>query len=211
MEVTVAGQDKRFDRQAGKLAKITRTWKDNDRVDIRLAMPIAATHWPRNGAVTIDRGPLSYSIRIKEDWQQLDPKRLPNRPAPEDWPRFSVQPASPWNYGLVIDPQAPAGSISVEMADAIADQPWNEPDAPVVLKVPAKRIPDWKVNPQTHTVDAVREGPVRSDEPVETIEMIPMGCARLRMTVLPCISDRLDARYWNQIPDPGTYMLDRLE
>jgi hypothetical protein len=33
-----------------------------------------------------------------------------------------------------------------------------------------------------------------------------MGCAHLRLTVLPLISERKDARYWSAIPDPEKYM-----
>lgn len=57
----------------------------------------------------------------------------------------------------------------------------------------------------------MREGPVKSDAPLETIEMIPMGCAHLRITVLPVVSDRRDARDWKVIPDPDQFMLDRLD
>jgi len=42
-----------------------------------------------------------------------------------------------------------------------------------------------------NAVDAVREGPARSGSPLKTIEMIPLGCAHLRISVLPVISDRL--------------------
>jgi DUF1680 family protein len=211
MDVTVAGQRKRITRQAGKLAKINRTWTSGDRVEIRFGMDISTTQWPRNGAVTLDRGPLSYSVRIKERWQKVDSQQSRRKEILEKWPRWSLLPDSPWNYGLVIDPRVPGKSISVELADTVARQPWNEPDAPIVLRVPARRIPDWQANPKNHTVDALREGPIRSDEPTETIDMIPMGCTHLRMSVLPLISDRQDARYWKEIPDPGVYMLDRLE
>ncbi len=202
VEVRVSGDQMRVANQSGKLIKIARTWQDGDTIHLRFAMEISATTWPRNGAVTIDRGPLSYSVRIKENWEK-DPDST------EEWPRWSLTPASPWNYGLAIDPRNPSDAIKVETAKKPATQPWSEEDAPVVLKVPAKRIPEWKASIK-NTVDSVREGPVKSDAPMETIEMIPMGCAHLRMSVLPVISESKDAREWNDIPNPDVFMLDRL-
>jgi len=145
----VGGISRQITDQPGRLIKIVRTWQDGDEVELRLAMTVSATQWPRTGAVTIDRGPLSYSVRIKERWQR--------EPGPlDDWPRWSVWPESPWNYGLAIDPEKPGEAIQVEVAGRLADQPWCEPDAPVVLRVPARRIPGWEASIQ-HTVDAVRE------------------------------------------------------
>ena len=89
------------------------------------------------------------------------------------------------------------------------DQPWTEVSVPIVLTVPAKKIPGWQATVM-NTVDPLREGPVRSDEPTELIEMIPMGAAHLRMTCLPVISDSKNARYWEDIPDPNVFMLERL-
>jgi hypothetical protein len=37
---------------------------------------------------------------------------------------------------------------------------------------------------------------VRSEQPVQDITLIPMGCARLRISVFPTISDAPDAREW---------------
>ena len=114
------------------------------------------------------------------------------------------------NFGLAIDPENPAGKITAEINDKLTYQPWSEENSPIVLKVPARRIKEWKATIQ-NTVDAVREGPVKSDEPTVTIEMIPMGCAHLRMSVLPVVNDRKDARYWEDIPNPDLFMLDRLD
>ncbi|MCP5120377.1 MAG: hypothetical protein GY953_57005, partial [bacterium] len=100
-------------------------------------------------------------------------------------------------------------SITVKELETIADQPFSEASAPVVLEAPAKRIPGWGLRIK-NTVDSLREGPVRSDEPLETIELIPMGAAHLRITCLPVIADRPDARYWNDIPNPDVFMLPRL-
>ena len=88
------------------------------------------------------------------------------------------------------------------------EQPWNEKDVPIVLEIQAKKIPDWKATVK-NTVDPLREGPIRSDEKTEWIEMIPMGAAHLRLTCLPVISDKRNARYWKDIPDPNVYMLER--
>jgi len=45
----------------------------------------------------------------------------------------------------------------------------------------------------------LQQSPVRSDEPEEIIEMIPMGCARLRMTYLPVITDDPYAPKWKKV------------
>ena len=203
VEISVDGEKQRFTGQPGKLIKIARTWEDGDRLDARFAMNVSATTWPRTGAVSIDRGPLSYSVRIKEEWTQ-EPNTL------EGWPRWSLTPASPWNYGLAVDPRNLSAEVTVKVAGNLADQPWCEENAPVVLRVPAKRIPGWEASIK-NSVDSVRESPVKSDEPLETIEMIPLGCGHLRMSVLPIVSDRIDARYWNDIPNPDVFMLDRLD
>jgi len=77
------------------------------------------------------------------------------------------------------------------------------------LEVPAKKIQEWKATVK-NTVDPLREGPVRSNEETEWIEMIPMGAAHLRLTCLPVISEKSNARYWEDIPDPNHFMLERL-
>lgn len=202
-EVKVSGEKRRFKKQGGELIQLVRKWKDADQVKLRFGMDVSATTWPRNGAVTIDRGPLSYSVRIKEKWRKEPGSN-------KEWPRWSLRPASPWNYGLAIDRESPSEAIKVKVADKLAEQPWSEKNAPVVLKVPAKRIPDWKAGIK-NTVDSVREGPVKSDEPLETIEMIPMGCAHLRISVLPVVSNRTNARYWKDIPNPDVFMLKKLD
>lgn len=203
VDLKVAGQQKKFLAQGGKLIKVTRNWKSGDRLEIRFLMDITAKTWPRTSAITIDRGPLSYSVRIKEDWQK-------EKEGPADWPRWSIRPGSPWNFGLAIDPKDPSKDIKFELAEKIADQPWSEGNSPITLKIPAKLIPEWKASIQ-NTVDSVREGPVKSNEPDQTIEMIPMGCAHLRISVLPVVNDRKDSRYWKDIPNPDQFMLDRLD
>jgi len=66
-------------------------------------------------------------------------------------------------------------------------QPWTLEAAPIEIKAKAKRIPKWKLT--DNTVQPLPESPVKSDQPEETITLVPLGCARLRMACLPIIEN----------------------
>ncbi len=74
---------------------------------------------------------------------------------------------------------------------------WNQ--APIVITAHARRIPSWKL--QDHMVAPLQNSPVRSSEPDEQIALIPMGCARLRLSVFPVLSDAAWANDWQEIPE----------
>jgi len=45
-------------------------------------------------------------------------------------------------------------------------------------------------------VGRMQDSPIRSDEPTETVTLIPMGAARLRISAFPCIGAGPEARPW---------------
>jgi hypothetical protein len=142
-----------------------------------MANEIGLTRWQRTGAVTLDRGPLSYSVRIDETWQMSG--------GSESWPEWEVFPASAWNYGLLLkDGEAQVSKI--ETMDNVADQPWTAQDAPIVIRVLARRVPEWTIG-DDQTVQELPQSPVCSIEADEEIELVPMGCARLRISCLPAV------------------------
>jgi hypothetical protein len=202
MNLSINNQNAGIINQQGQFIKIDREWSNGDEVSIDFKPEISLTEWPRTKSVTVDRGPLSYSVRIKENWEEYEADQ-------SGWDRFTILPASDWNYGLPVESINLTKDIKVSMNDEMPDQPWTEENVPLVLSVPAKKIPGWEAAVR-NTVDPLREGPIRSDEPIEMIEMIPMGAAHLRMTCLPVISDSKNARYWEDIPDPNVFMLERL-
>ena len=169
----------------GRYLRLEREWQAGDTVEFDMPMETALTTWPRTGAVSVDRGPLTYSVRIEEDWRRCG--------GTDAWPEWEVFPTTPWNYGLVSDDERPGGVRVVERAPA-ADQPWTVDGAPLELEVRAKRIPGWGL--EHETVQPLRESPIRSDEPEETIRMIPLGCARLRMACLPVVDTGPEAQEW---------------
>ena len=71
--------------------------------------------------------------------------------------------------------------------------------APVRLIAKAKKIPNWTLD-RNGAVQEVIEQPVQSDEPEESITMIPMGAARLRISALPVIGDGPNAKPWPGMP-----------
>jgi hypothetical protein len=46
------------------------------------------------------------------------------------------------------------------------------------------------------TVEELQPSPIKTAAPEETITMIPLGCARLRLACLPVAGDGPDAREW---------------
>src|SRR5437764_552505 len=52
----------------GKIACIDREWKANDEVELLLPMGAKPKKWESNGTVSVVRGPLTFSLEIKEKY-----------------------------------------------------------------------------------------------------------------------------------------------
>ncbi len=65
-----------------------------------------------------------------------------------------------------------------------------------MLKSRGRRIPQWKLEPNG-LVGVIQQSPVQSTEREEDITLIPMGCARLRISAFPIIGSGPDAREWD--------------
>jgi hypothetical protein len=177
---------KEFTAPAGKILKLENKWKDGDKLKVSLPMHVSIREWTHNrGTVSVDRGPLTYSLYIKENYRRHG--------GTDPWPAFDIFPASPWNYGLS-DLRAESFNVKKEKWPA-DDQPFRADAAPISLTAKGKRIPNWGLDPKG-AVEEVVQQPVKSSEPEETIKLIPMGAARLRISAFPVISDGPGAREW---------------
>jgi hypothetical protein len=163
----------------GKLAKIERAWRSGDKLVLNLPMKIAVGEWSKNrGTVSIERGPLTYSLYIKEDYQRQG--------GTDAWPAWNIFPASPWNYGLA-NP-TPAAFKVFKREWPADDQPFHAERAPVALQTKARRIPNWTLDAKGAINEVVNQ-PVKSKEPEEVITLIPMGAARLRISAFPVVDN----------------------
>jgi hypothetical protein len=64
---------------------------------------------------------------------------------------------------------------------------WEE-EAPVILTIPGKLIPEWQL--RMNSADDPPVSPVESGEVVTELELVPYGCARLRITEFPLVIDK---------------------
>lgn len=199
-----------LDPRGGRYARIARAWRDGDRVTLRLPMEVALRTWERNHhSVSVDYGPLTFSLRIGERYERRDSTKTAVGDSqwqpgadPEKWPSFEIHPTTSWNYGLVLDEGGPERSFAVVRRDWPADDfPFTPEAAPVLLEARAKQIPEWTLD--RHGLCAeLQDSPVASGEPEETVVLIPMGAARLRIAAFPVIGSGEGAHRWAAPPPP---------
>jgi len=181
-ELEINGKPRDAEAEPVSYIRIDRSWANGDVVTLRLPMTLTVKVWEKNrSAVSIHRGPLAYSLKIGERWERYG--------GTDEWPAYEVYPTTPWNYGLALDPRNPQASLEVvKKPGLLADQPFTPSAAPLEIKAKGRRIPSWKLEPNG-LVGEIEQSPVKTAEPVEQITLVPMGCARLRISAFPTVAD----------------------
>jgi uncharacterized protein len=177
--ITVAGQT--TPARPGQLAVVDRQWQSGDALVLTLPMRLR-TENRYNSAVSVYRGPLVYSLRIGERFEQL--KHYHSTLPAVDW---AVHPTTPWNYGLLIDRQHPEKSIAIIGCTKPSKEPFAHDRAPIALRVKGRAIPGWKL--VDNSAGDVPTSPVTSRQPLVDLELIPYGCTRLRITEFPLLAE----------------------
>ncbi|WP_432190046.1 RICIN domain-containing protein [Streptomyces sp. Tue6028] len=179
--VTVNGQSVGSVSPGPAFVRLSRTWRDGDVVRLRLPQRITARTWERNGrSVSIDRGPLTYALRIGEEHVRTG--------GSDTFPEYDVHATTPWNYGLATTAADPtAGLTFASSGGTLPDNPFTQATVPHRITAPARRIPEWRADDQ-RVVEPLQPSPALSTEPVETVTLIPLGAARLRISALPIAS-----------------------
>jgi uncharacterized protein len=162
--------------------RVAREWHGSTTLTLRFPMrPRVSRRY--HGALAVERGPLVYSLLMEEAWTRVNADK-PHRELPHG--DFEVRPASPWDYGLRLDPDAPDDGITFAEAP-IGDQPFSPQGAGMRATVEARRLPDWKL--EHGWAGEIAPGRPRSDEPVENVALIPYGCTNIRITEFPRLAD----------------------
>jgi DUF1680 family protein len=119
LQLSISTESAEIENQQGRYIKIEREWSNNDEVSLEFKPEMALTQWPRTKSVTLNRGPLSYSVRIKENWVKTETDQF-------GWDKWEVLPVSEWNYGLVLEDLNLNENIRVKRSEIIPDQPWEQ-------------------------------------------------------------------------------------
>ena len=173
---------------------LDRVWADGDSIELSLPMKVAVRTWAKNhDSVSVDYGPLTFSLAIGERYSRYGGKA--------GWNEEEVYPETPWNYGLVLDAHDPAASFEVlRTAGPLAAQPFMPENAPIRIQAMARRIPAWRQDAKG-LVGVLQASPARTNQPPEKVTLIPMGCARLRISAFPTVGDGPESHEWRLSDD----------
>jgi uncharacterized protein len=158
---------------SGTTLTLHRDWSGEHTITLSLPMELTVRQRPAD-AVSLQRGPIVYSLAVTEDWRQLGGQ--------EPYGDWEVLPTSPWNYSLELDRDEPDRSVLVEPGP-IDGPVFTVDGAPVRLAARATRLPDWGLDTSAAAPPPV--SPVAGVGPAEAVTLLPYGAARLRITDLP--------------------------
>ena len=181
-DISLNGQ-KLQSEKGGQVITITRTWKNKDKLTLRLPMTVTTSNWGRNSR-TVERGPLVYALKLAEKWEKGTDEK--------EGVYFNVFPEADWNYGLLEKTvKEPTKNLEVKKVKPVsADFVWNLQHAPLEITAFAKKIPDWKivndVAPQPVTDrTGIYRGKVNNS--IEKITLVPYGCTKVRIVAFPVV------------------------
>lgn len=184
----VNGQTVKVDSDAGCYLCINREWKNGDSVEVNFPMEISYRTWQVNkNSVSVDYGPLSLSLRIAEKYVEKNSvetaiwdSQWQQGADASQWPSYEIYPDSPWNYALQVE------SVKLKERKELKPgvNPFTQADVPLVFEARGRQVPDWKIDEYKLCGVLPYENAVKSDV-CETLELIPMGAARLRISAFP--------------------------
>lgn len=169
--------------KGGEIVKINRSWKDGDKIALKLPMEVKTAECGRN-ARAIERGPLVYALKQEERWEKGHDER--------EGDYYSVYPKADWNYGIlkkIVDD--PAKNLIVKKVKAVNENfVWNLAHAPIEIIASAKKIPGWGImNGVAPSPVTDRTGIFRGEvnEAEEKITLVPYGCTKVRVVAFPVV------------------------
>jgi hypothetical protein len=173
-------------------------WNDKDVVELFLPQKLSLSSWKNNkNSVTVNYGALSFSLKITENYKTSD-SRSYSKGEPKwqstidaaKWPSYEITPGSNWNYGLLLSGADSLSNFKIVKKNWPADNfPFSQENVPLEIRAFGKQIPQWSID-QYGLCGILPQSPVVADGPVDSLVLIPMGSARLRISSFPVIKNQ---------------------
>ena len=179
----------------GKYLVVNREWKKGDNLTLRFPMHLSIRVWQVNKhSVSVDYGPLTLSLKIKERYVQRDSKetaigdsKWQKNADASQWPTTEIYADSPWNYALCLRGFGRKALDNIE----VVKKPWPADNFPFTLesvplefKAKGRRVPSWTID-ETGLCGVLPDETAVKAKEVEDITLVPMGAARLRISAFP--------------------------
>jgi len=193
--ISVNGRKFKMAPGAGDYMMLSGSWKNGDKIKLELPMELHVKQWTANkNSISVGYGPLTFSLNIKESYTQKNSRetavgdsKWQEQADDKKWPSFEIYPASPWNYGLLLNKEAPEKSFTVTWNGWPKDNnPFVNSAAPLTLTVKGKQIPSWTID-QYGLCGLLPVSPVQTAAQAVDLQLVPMGGARLRITAFPVV------------------------
>ena len=201
--VTVNGREEIID-QSGIFFKCKREFADGNEVVLHLNPQVRA-EMSSDGGVSFTHGPLVFALGLpyKEE-------KVKTEGGDGTLCNYNLTTAAPWNYG--IDVKESIKDVRFERK-GISGNPWTLAGAPVQLKVAAHEIKKWQIVHAKNVTQIYnlydklsreKEGDFMFTPPLpqeitedeigksETLTLVPVGAAKLRVTVFPKIVEGIE-------------------
>ena len=191
-EVYVNGMKCNVQAVSGEFFRINKEWKDGDQVKLVVPMSFTMRTWQVNkNCVSVNYGPLTLSLKIKENYVQKDSKetaigdsKWQKNADASKWPTTEIYPASAWNYSLALDNQVPFKDFKVIRKSWPTDNyPFSLENVPLEFKAVGRKVPSWTID-NTGLCGVLPDEDAEKGEK-EEITLVPMGAARLRISAFP--------------------------
>ena len=193
--VRVNGEAQPVNAAGDDYIRIERGWRVGDVVELTLPMKVTVRAWEKNkNSVSVNYGPLTFSLKIAESYHLVDSRQAAMWDShwqagadPAKWPAYEIFPASLWNYGLDLDGWPATSPFEVVRRPMPASgYPFAADSVPLLIRAAGKVIPEWMVD-KYGLCGVLPQSPVKESTPVQEIELIPMGAARLRISAFPVV------------------------
>lgn len=203
--VTVNEAPHRMDSKAGTFAILKREFHDDDIVTLKLPMSVQLKEWFAGSAVSVQRGPLVYSLKIDErrverarDSDAI--RKILRGNNIQGFPAIEFFPVSEWRYGLDTAQKNQPDKFKV-IESPMTENPFVAENSPVKIEVPLRALPQWDaawqpvLEPPPDDLSFSPKNPVNlpdktrlqpAGEPKRMI-LLPYGATHLRLTTLPIV------------------------